>query len=121
MAATKTGDVRTSYLEGRSIAVLARDHGVSRGASILPSPTSCPDHTAIEEDALAPELSVTFDMPGKVADFPSSADRSAGSSSVVRKSVLVVPAQRKVQREYEKPRPRPRSSDLNKVIAPQRA
>ncbi|MGW1617269.1 hypothetical protein ACWCQZ_49800 [Streptomyces sp. NPDC002285] len=42
VAATKTADVRTAYLEGRSIAALARDHGVSRGAIRTPSPTSCP-------------------------------------------------------------------------------
>ncbi|MGW0491157.1 resolvase [Streptomyces olivaceus] len=29
-----------------------------------------PDHTASEEDAPAPELPVTLDMPGKVADYP---------------------------------------------------
>ncbi|MCZ0983600.1 recombinase family protein [Streptomyces diastatochromogenes] len=40
--ATKTADVRTAYLEGRSIAALARDHGVSRGAIRTASPTSCP-------------------------------------------------------------------------------
>ncbi|MEV6615905.1 hypothetical protein AB0N31_18995 [Streptomyces sp. NPDC051051] len=28
-----------------------------------------PDHAAIEEDAPAPELPVTLDMPGKGADF----------------------------------------------------
>ncbi|CAM5321787.1 hypothetical protein SABIM44S_00360 [Streptomyces abikoensis] len=28
-----------------------------------------PDHTATEEDAPAPELPVTLDIPGKVADF----------------------------------------------------
>ncbi|MFB7237897.1 hypothetical protein ACFCXK_24270 [Streptomyces sp. NPDC056269] len=32
VAAAKTADVRTSYLESRSIAALARDHRVSRGA-----------------------------------------------------------------------------------------
>ncbi|MFJ2819135.1 recombinase family protein [Streptomyces sp. NPDC087294] len=37
-----TDAVRTAYLEGRSIAALARDHGVSRGASVPPSRTSCP-------------------------------------------------------------------------------
>lgn len=28
-----------------------------------------PDHIAVEEDAPAPELPVTLDMPGKVADY----------------------------------------------------
>ncbi|MFE4295839.1 hypothetical protein [Streptomyces sp. NPDC056647] len=32
MAADSTTAVRTAYLEGRPIAALARDHGVSRGA-----------------------------------------------------------------------------------------
>lgn len=32
VAVDEIGTVRTSYLEGRSIAALARDHGVSPGA-----------------------------------------------------------------------------------------
>lgn len=67
--ADKTDDVRTAYLEGRSIAALARDHGVSRGAIRTAVADLLPDHTAIEEDVPAPELPVTLDMPGKVADF----------------------------------------------------
>jgi hypothetical protein len=66
--ADKTADVRAAYLEGRSIAALARDHGVSRGASVPLSPTSCPTRIAIEE-APAPALPVALDMPGKIADF----------------------------------------------------
>ncbi|MDQ1022703.1 transposase-like protein [Streptomyces umbrinus] len=73
VATTKTGDVRTAYLEGRSIAALARDHGVSRGAIRTAVADLLPDHTATEE-AAAPELPVTLDMPGKVADFLRSAD-----------------------------------------------
>ncbi|KFG10605.1 hypothetical protein [Streptomyces scabiei] len=57
MAATKS----TTSVEGRAIAVPACDLGVSRGASIRPSPTSCLDYIAIEEGALTPELSVTLD------------------------------------------------------------
>ncbi|MGW0552240.1 resolvase [Streptomyces altiplanensis] len=68
MAAAKTGDVRTAYLEGRSIAALARDHGVSRSAIRTAVADLLPDHTATEE-AAASELPVTLDMPGKVADF----------------------------------------------------
>ncbi|GAA3854888.1 hypothetical protein [Streptomyces sedi] len=67
--ADKTAGVRTSYLEGRSIAALARDHGVSRGAIRTAVADLMPDHTAIEEDVPAPELPVTLDMPGRVADF----------------------------------------------------
>ncbi|MGP4009138.1 hypothetical protein [Streptomyces sp. 4N124] len=69
LAATKTDTVRTAYLEGRSIAALARDHGAIRTAVA----DLLPDHTAIE-DAPAPELPVTLDMPGKVADFLGAAD-----------------------------------------------
>ncbi|MEE1938371.1 recombinase family protein [Streptomyces sp. TRM 70361] len=69
VAASKTDAVRAAYLEGRSIAALARDHGVSRGAIRTAVADLLPDHTAIEEDAAAPELPVTLDMPGKVADF----------------------------------------------------
>ncbi|UGQ13518.1 hypothetical protein LO772_07905 [Yinghuangia sp. ASG 101] len=42
VAATQTADVRTAYLEGRSIAALARDHGVSRGAIRTAAPTPQP-------------------------------------------------------------------------------
>ncbi|WP_128984643.1 recombinase family protein [Streptomyces roseicoloratus] len=68
VAADKTDDVRTAYLEGRSIAALARDHRVSRGAIRTAVADLLPDHTSTE-DAPAPELPVTLDMPGKVADF----------------------------------------------------
>ncbi len=47
MAAEKTGDVQTAYLEGRSIAALARDHRVSRGAIRTAAADLLPDHTAI--------------------------------------------------------------------------
>ncbi|MEU6526929.1 recombinase family protein [Streptomyces sp. NPDC046924] len=66
--AEKTGIVRTAYLEGRSIAALARDHGVSRGAVRTAVADLLPEHVA-DEVAPAPELLVTLDMPGKVADF----------------------------------------------------
>ncbi|MFH8343031.1 recombinase family protein [Streptomyces sp. AM6-12] len=68
--AAKTDTVRTDYLEGRSIAALAREHGVSRGAIRTAVADLMPDHTVIEqEDVPVPELPVTLDMPGKVADF----------------------------------------------------
>lgn len=69
MAADRTGAVHTAYLEGRSIAALARDHDVSRGAIRTAVADLLPNHTAIEGDAPAPVLPVTLDMPGKVADF----------------------------------------------------
>lgn len=73
-AASQTADVRTAYLAGRSIAALARDHGVSRGAIRTAVADLLPDHTAATEDVPAPELPVTLDMPGKVADFLRSAE-----------------------------------------------
>ncbi|MBG0818523.1 recombinase family protein [Planomonospora sp. ID82291] len=74
--ADKTTDVRTAYLEGRSIAALARDHSVSRGAIRTVVAGLLPNHAVIEEDAPAPELPVTLDMPGKVADFLRAAELS---------------------------------------------
>lgn len=67
VATERTDAVRTAYLEGRCIAALAR--GVSRGAIRTAVADLMPDHTAVEEDTPAPELAVTLDMPGKVADF----------------------------------------------------
>ncbi len=68
--AGKTDTVRTVYLEGRSIAALAREHGVSRGAIRTAVADLMPEHTASSsEDAPAPKVPVTLDMPGKVADF----------------------------------------------------
>jgi DNA invertase Pin-like site-specific DNA recombinase len=63
--ADKLGDVRAAYLENRSIAALAREYGVSRGAIRTAVADLLPDHTAIEDEAPAPELPVTLDMPGK--------------------------------------------------------
>lgn len=67
--ADKIEDVRTAYLEGRSIAALARDHRVSRGAIRTAVTDLLPDHTAVETGVLPPEQPVVLDMPGKVADF----------------------------------------------------
>ncbi|WP_411123849.1 recombinase family protein [Streptomyces sp. x-19] len=69
VAAAQTHDVRTAYLEGRSIAALARDHRGSRGAIRTAVADLLPDHTASEEDAPAPEVPVILDIPGKVADY----------------------------------------------------
>ncbi|MFE9454609.1 hypothetical protein [Streptomyces sp. NPDC006739] len=69
VAADRTDTVRTAYLQDRSIAALARDHGVSRGTIRTAVADLMPDHTAAEEDAPAPELPVTPDMPGVVADL----------------------------------------------------
>ncbi|MBQ0971005.1 recombinase family protein [Streptomyces sp. RK31] len=72
--ADKTDPVRTAYLEGRSIAALARDHGVSRGAIRTAVADLLPEYTAADQDAPAPELPVVLDMPGKVAAFLRTAD-----------------------------------------------
>lgn len=69
VTAAKAAAVRAAYLGGRSIAGLARDHHVSRGAIRTAVADLMPEHAAIEEDVPAPELPVTLDMPGKVADF----------------------------------------------------
>ncbi|MFD8668955.1 recombinase family protein [Streptomyces microflavus] len=61
--------VRTAFLEGQSIAALAREHNVSRGAVRTALDDLLSEHVAAAEEMPAPELSVTLDMPGKVADF----------------------------------------------------
>ncbi|MGG7569024.1 helix-turn-helix domain-containing protein [Streptomyces sirii] len=58
--------MRTAYLDGRSIAALAREHGVSRGAVRTAVADLMPEHTAADhEDTPALGLPVTLDMPGK--------------------------------------------------------
>ncbi|MFF0430067.1 recombinase family protein [Streptomyces sp. NPDC004520] len=123
IAATKTDDVRTAYLEGRSIAALAREHRVSRGAIRTAVADLLPDHTADEEDAPAPQLPATLDMPGKVADYLHTTElepaehaaldqgttvrrdqgytlRVSAAPGVHRQDLPAVPAQRKAHREY---------------------
>ncbi|MGY0067135.1 recombinase family protein [Streptomyces sp. QTS137] len=87
--AGETEAVRTAYLEGRSIAALARDHTVSRGAIRTAVADLMPDHTAIEEDIPAPELPVTLDMPGKVADFLRSAELEPAERAALDQGVTV--------------------------------
>ncbi|GAA2970274.1 recombinase family protein [Streptomyces enissocaesilis] len=86
--AAKTDAVRTSYLEGRSMAALARDHGVSRGAIRTAVADLLPDHTAIEEGP-APELPVTLDMPGKVADFLRATELDPAERAVLDQGMTV--------------------------------
>ncbi|MFF9585251.1 recombinase family protein [Streptomyces achromogenes] len=87
--ADKTDAVRTAYLEGRSIAGLARDHGVSRGAIRTAVADLMPGHITIEEDALAPERPVTLDMPGKVADFRRTAELEPAEQAALDQGVTV--------------------------------
>ncbi|MFB7918134.1 recombinase family protein [Streptomyces sp. NPDC056061] len=61
--------VRAGYLGGQSIAGLARDHHVSRGAIRTAVADLMPEHTDASQDTPAPEIAVALDMPGKVADF----------------------------------------------------
>ncbi|MEU6010132.1 recombinase family protein [Streptomyces sp. NPDC047453] len=59
--ADKTAAVRTAYLDGRSIAALAREHDVSRGAIRTAVAGLMPEHTTADHDDIpAPELPVTL-------------------------------------------------------------
>ncbi|MGW5434261.1 hypothetical protein ACWET9_45215 [Streptomyces sp. NPDC004059] len=90
IAPGKTDAVRTAYLDGRSIAALVRKHGVSRGAIRTAAPTSCPGiPPPAQEDALAPELPVTLDMPGKVADFLRTTELEPAERAALDHSVTV--------------------------------
>ncbi|MGW1354849.1 hypothetical protein ACWCQE_37145 [Streptomyces sp. NPDC002409] len=88
--ADKTDDVRTAYLEGRSIAALAREHRVSRGAIRTAVADLMPEHTtAHHEDAPAPALPVSLDVPGKVADFLRAADLEPAERAALGQGVTV--------------------------------
>lgn len=89
VTAAKTDDVRTAYLEGRSIAALARDHGVSRGAIRTAVADLLPDRITTAEEGPAPELPVTLDMPGKVADFLCSAELDPVERAALDQGVTV--------------------------------
>lgn len=81
VAADKTDAVRAAYLEGSSIAPLARDPHVSRSAIRTAVADLLPEYTAADlPDVLAPELPVVLDMPGKIADFLSPQDHPAAGS-----------------------------------------
>ncbi|WP_419996135.1 recombinase family protein [Streptomyces boninensis] len=87
--ADKTDDVRAAYLEGRSIAALARDHDVSRGAIRTAVADLLPEYTVADQDAPAPELPVLLDMPGKVADFLRAADLEPAERAALDVGVTV--------------------------------
>lgn len=89
VATAKTADVRAAYLEGRSIAALARDHSVSRGAIRTVVADLMPDRTAEQQDTPAPELPVTLDMPGKVADFLRTAELEPAERDALDQGVTV--------------------------------
>lgn len=83
--ADKTDAVRTAYLDGRSIAALAREHGVSRGAVR----TAVADLMSDHETTVARELPVTLDMPGKVADFRRAAELDDAERAALDQGVTV--------------------------------
>lgn len=87
--ADKTGAVRTAYLEGRSIAALARDHDVSRGAIRTAVADLLPEHTAADPDFPALELPTALDMPGKVADFLRAAELDDDERAALDQGVTV--------------------------------
>ncbi|MFD7501008.1 hypothetical protein [Streptomyces sp. NPDC059850] len=86
---------------GQSIAALARDHHVSRGAIRTAVADLMPEHTADRQDTPAPETAVTLDMPGKVADFLRTTELEPAERAALDQGVPAVPAQRKARREYE--------------------
>ncbi|MFE7459646.1 hypothetical protein [Streptomyces sp. NPDC057554] len=67
--ADKTDALRTAYLEGQSIAALAREHDAGRGAIRTAVADLLRERTAADPGAPVLKLPVTLDMPGKVADF----------------------------------------------------
>ncbi|MFE3526518.1 hypothetical protein ACFXOD_33905 [Streptomyces sp. NPDC059161] len=88
LAGDTVADVRTEYLKGQSIAALAREHGVSRGAIRTAVADLLPEH-ATDQDAPAPELPITLDMPGKVADFLRAAELEPAERTALEKGVPV--------------------------------
>ncbi|MFK4263580.1 resolvase [Streptomyces milbemycinicus] len=89
MPADKTDAVRTVYLEGRSIAALARDHGVTGSAIRTAVADLLPEYTAAGPDAPALEASVALDMPGRVADFLRAADLGPAERATLDQGVTV--------------------------------
>jgi transposase-like protein len=89
VTAAKAAAVRAAYLEGQSIAALARDHHVSRGAIRTAVADLLPEHTASHEDTPAPELPVTLDMPGKVADFLRTAELEPAERDALDRGVTL--------------------------------
>ncbi|MFD3733109.1 recombinase family protein [Streptomyces sp. NPDC058632] len=89
VTAGKTDYVRAAYLEGRSLAALARDHDVSRGAIRTAVADLLPDYTATEPSTPAPELPVVLDMPGKVADFLRAAELEPAERATLNQGVTV--------------------------------
>ena len=89
VTAAKAAAVRAGYLGGQSIAGLARDHHVSRGAIRTAVADLMPEHTVVDQDAPTPELPVVLDMPGKVADFLRAAELEPAEQAALDQGVTV--------------------------------
>ncbi|WP_399880018.1 resolvase [Streptomyces sp. BBFR51] len=81
--------MRAAYVGGRSIAGLARDHHVSRGAIRTAVADLLPEYTAADPDALAAESPVVLDLPGKVADFLRASDLDDAERATLDQGVTV--------------------------------
>ncbi|MFI9587100.1 hypothetical protein ACIHCQ_36000 [Streptomyces sp. NPDC052236] len=92
----KTDAMHAAYLGGQTIPGLAREHDVSRGAIRTAVADLMPEYTAGHQDTPAPELSVTLDMPGKVAEV----HRALLGRCRPLDAASAIPAQRKARREY---------------------
>lgn len=89
VTAAKAAAVRAAYLGGQSIAALARDHHVSRGAIRTAVADLLPEHTGVDLDTPAPELPILLDMPGKVADFLRTAELEPAERTVLDQGMAV--------------------------------
>lgn len=89
VTAAKAAAVRAAYLGGQSIAGLARDHHVSRGAIRTAVADLMPEHADDRQDTPAPETAVTLDMPGKVADFLRAAELEPAERAALDQGVTV--------------------------------
>ncbi|MFE9606875.1 recombinase family protein [Streptomyces hokutonensis] len=89
VTAAKAAAVRAAYLGGQSIAALAPDHHVSRGAFRTAVADLLPKHTGVDLDTPAPELPVLLDMPGKVADFLRTAELEPAERTVLDQGMAV--------------------------------
>lgn len=88
VTAAKAAAVRAAYLGGQSIAALARDHHVSRGAIRTAVADLLPERVA-DQDTPALELPVVLDMPGKVADFLRTANLEPAERAALDQGVTV--------------------------------
>ncbi|MEU2205680.1 resolvase [Streptomyces hygroscopicus] len=89
VTAAKAAAVRAGYLGGQSIAGLARDHHVSRGAIRTAVAGLMPKHTDDRQDTPAPQTAVTLGMPGKVADFQRAAELEPSERAALDQGVTV--------------------------------